>query len=184
MPTSLIPFPSFDPVLISIGPFAVRWYALAYICGILFGWLYARTLIANDKLWGGPAPLTVADYDDFILWVTLGIILGGRVGYILFYNLPHFLEHPFEIFEVWKGGMSFHGGFLGCVVAVLWFAYHRGIPALSLGDITCAVGPFGLFLGRIANFVNGELWGRPTDVPLGDDLPARRAASAPPEPAL
>ena len=177
MPTALIPFPSFDPVLISIGPFAVRWYALAYICGILFGWLYARTLIANDRLWGGPAPLTVADYDDFILWVTLGIILGGRIGYILFYNLPHFLEHPLEIFEVWKGGMSFHGGFLGCVIAVLWFAYHRGIPALSLGDITCAVGPIGLFLGRIANFVNGELWGRPTDVPwamifpLGGPLP-------------
>ena len=177
MPTALIPFPSFDPVLIAIGPFAVRWYALAYICGILFGWLYARTLIANERLWGGPAPLTVADFDDFILWVTLGIILGGRIGYILFYNLPHFLEHPAEIFEVWTGGMSFHGGFLGCVIAVLWFAYHRGIPALSLGDITCAVGPIGLFLGRIANFVNGELWGRPADVPwamifpLGGSLP-------------
>jgi phosphatidylglycerol:prolipoprotein diacylglycerol transferase len=177
MPTALIPFPSFDPVLISIGPFAVRWYALAYICGILFGWLYARALIANEKLWGGPAPFTVADFDDFILWVTLGIILGGRVGYILFYNLPHFLEHPFEILEVWKGGMSFHGGFLGCVIAVLWFSYHRAIPALSLGDITCAVGPIGLFLGRIANFVNGELWGRPADVPwamifpLGGPLP-------------
>src|ERR1700754_3429082 len=91
IPTSLIPFPSFDPVLISIGPFAVRWYALAYICGILFGWLYARTLIANERLWGGAAPLTVADYDDFILWVTLGITLGGRIGYILFYNLPLFL---------------------------------------------------------------------------------------------
>jgi phosphatidylglycerol:prolipoprotein diacylglycerol transferase len=177
MPTALIPFPSFDPVLIAIGPFAVRWYALAYICGILFGWLYARALIANDRLWGGPAPFTVADFDDFILWVTLGIILGGRIGYILFYNLPHFLEHPAEIFEVWKGGMSFHGGFLGCVIAVLWFAYQRGIPQLSLGDITCAVGPIGLFLGRIANFVNGELWGRPTDVPwamifpLGGPLP-------------
>ena len=125
----------------------------------------------------GPAPLTVADYDDFILWVTLGIILGGRIGYILFYNLPHFLEHPLETLEVWKGGMSFHGGFLGCVIAVLWFAHHRGIPALSLGDLTCAVGPIGIFLGRIANFINGELWGRPTDVPwamifpLGGPLP-------------
>ena len=166
MPTALIPFPSFDPVLISIGPFAVRWYALAYICGILFGWLYARALIANDRLWGGPAPFTVADFDDFILWVTLGIILGGRIGYILFYNLPHFLEHPMEMLEVWKGGMSFHGGFLGCVVAVMWFASRNRIPILSLGDITTAVGPIGLFLGRLANFINGELWGRATDASL------------------
>jgi phosphatidylglycerol:prolipoprotein diacylglycerol transferase len=165
MPTSIIPFPSFDPVLVSIGPFAIRWYALAYICGILLGWLYARAIIANEKFWGGPAPMTVLDYDDFVLWVTLGIILGGRTGYVLFYNLPHFLEHPVEIIEVWKGGMSFHGGFLGCVAAVLLFAHHRGIPALSLGDVTCAVGPIGLLLGRFANFINGELWGRVTDMP-------------------
>src|SRR5450631_2070956 len=111
MPTSLIPFPSFDPVLVSIGPFAIRWYALAYICGILLGWLYARAIIANEKFWGGPAPLTVLDYDDFILWVTLGIILGGRAGYVLFYNLPHFAAHPLEIVQLWNGGMSFHGGF-------------------------------------------------------------------------
>ena len=177
MPTSLIPFPSFDPVLVSIGPFAIRWYALAYICGILLGWLYARTIIANEKFWGGPAPMTVTDFDDFILWVTLGIILGGRTGYVLFYNLPHFLENPIEILQVWKGGMSFHGGFLGCVVAVIWFAHHRGVPTLSLGDVTCAVGPIGLLLGRLANFINGELWGRVTDVPwamvfpLGGPLP-------------
>jgi phosphatidylglycerol---prolipoprotein diacylglyceryl transferase len=165
MPTSLIPFPSFDPVLVSIGPFAIRWYALAYICGILLGWLYARAIIANERYWGGPAPMTVLDYDDFILWVTLGIILGGRAGYVLFYNLPHFLENPIEILQVWKGGMSFHGGFLGCVAAVIWFAHHRGVPTLSLGDVTCAVGPIGLLLGRLANFINGELWGRITDVP-------------------
>src|ERR1700730_12527161 len=165
MPTSLIPFPSFDPVLISIGPFAIRWYALAYICGILLGWRYARAIIANERYWGGPAPMTVLDYDDFILWVTLGIILGGRAGYVLFYNLPHFLEHPIEILQVWKGGISFHGGFLGCVVAVISFANHRRIPALSLGDVTCAVGPIGLLLGRLASCINGELWGRVTDVP-------------------
>jgi phosphatidylglycerol---prolipoprotein diacylglyceryl transferase len=162
----LIKFPVFDPIAIAIGPFAIRWYALAYIGGIVLGWLYARSLVKNEKLWGGPAPISVIQLDDFILWVTLGIILGGRTGYVLFYNLPFFVEHPAEIFELWKGGMSFHGGFLGCVVAVLWFAYHRGIPALSLGDITCAVGPIGLFLGRIANFVNGELWGRPADPDL------------------
>jgi phosphatidylglycerol:prolipoprotein diacylglycerol transferase len=165
MPVSLLPFPAFDPVLVTIGPFAIRWYALAYICGILLGWLYARALIRNEKLWGGPAPMTVVDYDDFILWVTLGIILGGRTGYVLFYNFSHFITNPIEIVQVWKGGMSFHGGFLGCVLAVVLFARHRGIPMLSLGDITCAVGPIGLFLGRLANFVNGELWGRPTDVP-------------------
>jgi phosphatidylglycerol---prolipoprotein diacylglyceryl transferase len=165
MPVSVLPFPAFDPVLVTIGPFAIRWYALAYICGILLGWLYARALIRNEKLWGGPAPMTVIDYDDFILWVTLGIILGGRTGYVLFYNFSHFIANPIEIVQVWKGGMSFHGGFLGCVLAVVLFALHRGIPMLSLGDITCAVGPIGLFLGRLANFVNGELWGRPTDVP-------------------
>jgi phosphatidylglycerol:prolipoprotein diacylglycerol transferase len=165
MPLSVLPYPSINPEIFEIGPFAIRWYALAYIFGILFGWLYARFIIRQEKFWGGPAPLTVIDYDDFIVWVTLGIILGGRTGYVLFYNLPHFMANPLEILEVWKGGMSFHGGFLGCVMAVFLFARHRGIPTLSLGDITCGVGPIGLLLGRIANFVKPELWGRPTDVP-------------------
>jgi phosphatidylglycerol:prolipoprotein diacylglycerol transferase len=164
-PLFVLPFPALDPVIVSIGPFAIRWYALAYILGILLGWLYARAIVRNDKLWGGPAPLTPLDFDDFVLWVTLGIILGGRLGYVLFYNWAFFAEHPAEIVQLWKGGMSFHGGFLGCVVAVIAFALKRGIPMLSLGDITCAVGPIGLLLGRIANFINGELWGRPSDVP-------------------
>jgi phosphatidylglycerol:prolipoprotein diacylglycerol transferase len=177
MPVLAIPFPAFDPVFISIGPFAIRWYALAYIVGILGGWLYARTIVRSQRLWGGPAPLTVTDYDDFILWLTLGIILGGRIGYVLFYNPAYFIEHPAEALQLWKGGMSFHGGFTGCVVAVVAFARRRGIPILSLGDVTCAVAPIGLFLGRIANFINGELWGRPTDVawamifPNGGPLP-------------
>ena len=165
MPLFVIPFPAFDPVLVKFGPFAVRWYALSYICGILLGWLYARALIRTERLWGGPAPLTLLDFDDFVIWVTLGIILGGRAGYVLFYNLPHFATHPAEIFELWKGGMSFHGGFTGCVLAVVLFARKRGISILSLGDLTCAAGPIGICLGRIANFINGELWGRPTDVP-------------------
>jgi phosphatidylglycerol:prolipoprotein diacylglycerol transferase len=165
MPLLLIPFPAFDPVLVHLGPFAIRWYALAYIAGILLGWVYARALVRAESLWGGRAPMTVLDFDDFILWVTLGIILGGRIGYVLFYNPEHFAAHPLEIFQLWNGGMSFHGGFTGCVVAVVLFARHRGIPFLSLGDITCAVGPFGIFLGRIANFINAELWGRPADVP-------------------
>ena len=165
MPPNAITFPNLDPVLFSIGPLAVRWYALAYIVGILGGWIYARAIVRSPALWGGQAPLSVTDYDDFILWVTLGIILGGRLGYVLFYNAPYFAEHPAEIVQLWKGGMSFHGGFLGCVLAVVLFARHRGISWLSLGDITCAVAPIGIFLVRLANFVNAELWGRVSDVP-------------------
>jgi phosphatidylglycerol:prolipoprotein diacylglycerol transferase len=165
MPLFAIPFPAFDPVLVQVGPFAVRWYALAYIGGILFGWLYGRAVIRSEQPWGGKAPLTMLDWDDFILWVTLGIILGGRIGYVAFYNPAYFLDHPAEAVQLWKGGMSFHGGFLGCVVAVMAFSIKRGIPMFTLGDLTCAVGPIGLFLGRIANFINGELWGRPADVP-------------------
>jgi phosphatidylglycerol:prolipoprotein diacylglycerol transferase len=165
MPWLLIPYPDIDPVLVHIGPLAIRWYALAYICGILLGWAYARAIVRSNALWGGKAPMTVEDFDDFILWVTLGIILGGRLGYVLFYNFPIYAANPLQIFELWTGGMSFHGGFVGCVLAVILFARYRKIPFLSLGDVTCAVGPIGLFLGRLANFVNGELWGRPTDMP-------------------
>jgi phosphatidylglycerol:prolipoprotein diacylglycerol transferase len=179
MPLLLINFPSFNPIAIAIGPFAIRWYALAYIGGIVIGWLYARSLVKKERLWGGPAPMSLVQLDDFILWVTLGIILGGRTGYVLFYNLPFFIEHPAAIFRLWEGGMSFHGGFMGCVVAVMWFASRNGISILSLGDITTAVGPIGLFLGRLANFINGELWGRPADAslpwamifPTGGDIP-------------
>jgi phosphatidylglycerol:prolipoprotein diacylglycerol transferase len=165
MPLFVIPFPAFDPVLLRLGPIAIRWYALAYIVGILAGWLYARRLIRNENYWGGAAPMTVVDFDDFVLWVTLGIILGGRIGYVLFYNFGYFAGNPAEIVQLWKGGMSFHGGFLGCVLAVVLFARHRGLSFLPLGDVTCAAGPIGLFLGRIANFINGELWGRPSNVP-------------------
>jgi phosphatidylglycerol:prolipoprotein diacylglycerol transferase len=177
MPFLVLQFPKFDPVLVTIGPFAIRWYALAYIVGILLGWVYARAVIRAERLWAGPAPMTVVDFDDFILWVTLGIILGGRAGYVLFYNPAHFAAHPLEIVQLWHGGMSFHGGFAGCVLAVVAFARWRGISILSLGDVTCAVAPIGLFLGRLANFINGELWGRPGDVawamvfPGGGPLP-------------
>jgi phosphatidylglycerol:prolipoprotein diacylglycerol transferase len=166
MPFLLIDFPVFNPVAIAIGPIAIRWYALAYICGIVLGWLYARALLKNDKLWGGPAPISLTQLDDFILWVTIGIILGGRIGYVLFYNPSFFIQHPAEIFILWKGGMSFHGGFMGCVAAVIWFALANRLPILSLGDITTAVAPIGLLLGRIANFVNSELWGRAADPDL------------------
>jgi phosphatidylglycerol:prolipoprotein diacylglycerol transferase len=162
----LIAFPVFDPVAIAIGPIVIRWYALAYIGGIVLGWIYARALLKNEKLWGGPAPISLVQVDDFILWVTIGIILGGRTGYVLFYNSVFFIQHPAEILELWKGGMSFHGGFMGCVVAVIWFCRRNNLPILSLGDITTAVGPIGVFLGRIANFINSELWGRPADPSL------------------
>jgi phosphatidylglycerol---prolipoprotein diacylglyceryl transferase len=161
----LLPYPAINPVLVHVGPLAIRWYALAYIVGILAGWVYARAIIKNERFWGGPAPLTLVDFDDFIIWITLGIILGGRIGYVLFYNLPLFASHPLQIFQLWNGGMSFHGGFLGCTIAIVWFALRRKIPIFSLGDVVTAVTPIGLFLGRIANFINGELWGRPTDVP-------------------
>ncbi|QPF86017.1 prolipoprotein diacylglyceryl transferase [Bradyrhizobium genosp. L] len=166
MPFLLIDFPVFNPVAVSLGPIVIRWYALAYIVGIVLGWIYARSLIKKERLWGGPAPITLPQLDDFILWVTIGIILGGRTGYVLFYNLPFFIAHPAEIFELWKGGMSFHGGFLGCVAAVMLFARRNDISIPSLGDITTAVAPIGLLLGRIANFINSELWGRPADPSL------------------
>jgi phosphatidylglycerol:prolipoprotein diacylglycerol transferase len=163
MPFLTIAFPVFDPIAISIGPIAIRWYALAYIGGIVIGWVYARSLVKNERLWGGPPPITLVQLDDFILWVTLGIIVGGRTGYVLFYNPAFFAQHPAEIFQLWNGGMSFHGGFLGCVAAVMLFARKNNISILSLGDITTGVAPIGILLGRIANFINSELWGRPAD---------------------
>ena len=163
MPILAITFPVFDPIAFSIGWFVIRWYALAYIGGIVLGWIYARSLVKKERLWGGPAPITLLQLDDFILWVTIGIIVGGRTGYVLFYNPVFFIQHPAEIFQLWNGGMSFHGGFLGCVAAVMLFARKNDISILSLGDITTAVGPIGVFLGRLANFINSELWGRPAD---------------------
>jgi phosphatidylglycerol:prolipoprotein diacylglycerol transferase len=158
-----ITFPAIDPVAISIGPLAIRWYALAYISGIVIGWIYARALIRSEKLWGGPAPIAPLQLDDFILWVTIGIIVGGRTGYVLFYNPAVFIQNPAAILKLWEGGMSFHGGFLGCVAAVMLFALKNRISILSLGDITTAVAPIGIFLGRLANFIKGELWGREAD---------------------
>ena len=166
MPFLLVDFPVFDPVALALGPIVIRWYALAYIVGIVLGWVYARSLIKKERLWGGEVPITLPQLDDFILWVTIGIIVGGRTGYVLFYNLPFFIAHPSEILELWKGGMSFHGGFLGCVAAVMLFARRNNISILSLGDITTAIAPIGLFLGRIANFINSELWGRHAEASL------------------
>ncbi len=161
-------FPDFDPVLIHLGPIAIRWYALAYITGILLGWRYGVSLIRNGRLWQGSKPgMTVLQLDDLILWITLGVILGGRLGYVLFYDFQTMRADPLEIIRVWHGGMSFHGGLIGVTVALLSFAAANKLNVLRVADIVAPAVPFGLFFGRIANFINGELWGRPTTVPWG-----------------
>ena len=172
MPLLALPFPAIDPIAIAIGPLAVRWYALAYIAGFLGGWFYARRLAAADELWGALKRPSTADLDDLIVWVALGVVLGGRVGYVLFYNFEAYLRDPTEIFAIWHGGMSFHGGFLGAILAIVLFARSRGLGALSMLDLAAAVVPIGLFFGRIANFINGELWGRPApELPFGVVVP-------------
>lgn len=155
-----IPFPAIDPVLVEIGPFALRWYALAYIGGIVLGWWLGRRMVAL-----APAAATRAQADDYITWVTLGIILGGRLGYVLFYRPGAYLHAPWEALYVWQGGMSFHGGMLGVIVATWWFCRSQRIDPLLFGDRVATVVPMGLFLGRVANFINGELWGRVSDAP-------------------
>ncbi|WP_112662686.1 prolipoprotein diacylglyceryl transferase [Microvirga flavescens] len=161
MPLFAIPFPAIDPVVISIGPLAIRWYALAYIVGLLGGWFYAKRLAAKAALWTPlPQPKPI-DIDDLIVWAALGVVLGGRTGYVLFYNLSAYLAEPLEIFAIWHGGMSFHGGLIGATLAIILFARRRGLNALSVLDLASVVAPIGLFFGRIANFINGELWGRP-----------------------
>jgi len=165
MPLNVIPFPHIDPVLIDFGSFEVRWYALAYMAGFLVGWLYARSLVGSARLWGGGAPMKPGDVDDFVLLLVPAIVIGGRLGYVLFYNPAYFAANPIEIVQPWTGGMSFHGAFLAAIAAEIIFARWKKIPFLSLTDIACAVTPIGLFFGRLANFINGELWGRVTDVP-------------------
>jgi phosphatidylglycerol:prolipoprotein diacylglycerol transferase len=148
-------FPQFDPVIVQIGPFGIRWYALAYIAGLVLGWRLLRHLVQQP-----PAVATVAQADDFLTWATLGVVLGGRLGYVLFYQPGVYLAHPAMILAVWEGGMSFHGGVIGVTVAILWFCRRNGIPLLGFGDRVTVCVPIGLCLGRIANFINGELWGR------------------------
>jgi phosphatidylglycerol---prolipoprotein diacylglyceryl transferase len=159
MPLFAIPFPSIDPVAISLGPFAIRWYALAYIVGLLIGWRYCLMLADQP-----PHLLLRRDVDDFLVWATLGVVLGGRIGYVLFYQPGYYLNHPIEALYVWHGGMSFHGGALGVTIAIIWFTRARRIPLFAFSDIIVEAIPIGLFFGRIANFINGELYGRPSQV--------------------
>ncbi|MAY63689.1 MAG: prolipoprotein diacylglyceryl transferase [Rhizobiales bacterium] len=171
-------YPEIDPVIFSIGPLAIHWYGLAYVAGILLGWRYGRLILARDHLGpGAPPPMTLTRFDDFLIWAAVGIVAGGRIGYILFYDFAGIAADPIRAIQIWNGGMSFHGGFLGTFLAMVLFARAHKIPAFSLFDIVCAVVPIGLLFGRIANFINGELWGRPTDVawamifPTGGPVP-------------
>jgi phosphatidylglycerol:prolipoprotein diacylglycerol transferase len=179
-----IPFPDIRPEMftvpalhlggLTLGPFPVRWYALAYIVGILLGWRYAVGLVRNPRLWGERTPgVSILQLDDLIVWLTLGVILGGRLGYVIFYMLPlaeqrnALAADPLEILRVWHGGMSFHGGLIGVSLAMILFVRSKGLRLLGVSDVVAACVPLGLCFGRIANFINGELWGRPTDLPWG-----------------
>jgi phosphatidylglycerol:prolipoprotein diacylglycerol transferase len=165
VPPLLIAYPAIDPVLVNLGPLPIRWYALAYIGGLVGGWAAARFLVARDTLWGGRPHATVLAIDDLVVYIAAGIILGGRLGYVLFYNLPYYLAHPLEVLVVWKGGMAFHGGLIGTAIAMAIFARRHGLTLSSVSDTVAPVVPIGLCLGRLANFIKPELWGRVTDVP-------------------
>jgi phosphatidylglycerol:prolipoprotein diacylglycerol transferase len=181
-------FPNIAPILFSIGPlqlgdmalgpFHLRWYALAYIAGLVLGWRYIVYLVRREPLWApGKAPITVIDADDYLFWATLGVIIGGRLGYVLFYMLPdaasraQIAADPLTVFKIWEGGMAFHGGLIGVIGATLWFCRDRQASLLSVGDLVAAAAPIGLFFGRLANFVNAELWGRPSDLPWAMRFP-------------
>ena len=165
LPLTVLTFPQIDPVLLQIGPLAVHWYGLGYVVGILFAWWYARRLVTNDRLWGpGGSAISPVDIDDFLIWAAAGVVLGGRLGYILFYDFARYIENPGSIFAVWQGGMSFHGGLTGVTLAMILFARRRGFSIWSLFDIIAAGVPVGFGLVRVTNFINSELWGRPTDV--------------------
>jgi phosphatidylglycerol:prolipoprotein diacylglycerol transferase len=166
-----IAFPFNDPVAIHIGPLGVRWYGLAYMAGLILGWLYMRRLCADERLWGGPSPMQPSQADDFLFWATIGTVLGGRMGFFLLYEPGILLHNPLQFFRIWEGGMAFHGGLLGVGLAIWLFARRNRIPVRALMDLSAAVVPFGLFFGRIANFINAEIYGRLTDVPWAVEFP-------------
>jgi phosphatidylglycerol:prolipoprotein diacylglycerol transferase len=162
----MLPFPEIDPIIIRIGPLAVRWYGMMYLLGFVAAWLIIRSLARLRSL-----PLDAEGLSDLLFYGILGVILGGRLGYVLFYNPVYYIQHPLSSFAVWEGGMSFHGGLLGVVVAVTIFCLRKGLPKLLTGDILVTAATVGLGLGRVGNFINGELWGRVTDVPWGMVFP-------------
>jgi phosphatidylglycerol:prolipoprotein diacylglycerol transferase len=170
-----IPFPDIDPVAVQIGPIAIKWYGLAYLSGLLLGWLYIRRLLSQTKLWADDRPPFLPQkVDDLLIYMVAGVLIGGRLGFVLFYEPSYYLENPLDIFAVWKGGMAFHGGLFGSGVAIWIFSRRNGINPWSTSDLCTATVPIGIFFGRIANFINGELFGRPTDVPWGMVFPEAR----------
>ncbi len=176
----VIAYPKIDPVAFAAGPFAVRWYALAYVAGLVFAWWYVRRLAASrppDRPIMAPK-----DVDDLLFWAALGVVLGGRLGYVLFYKPGYYIEHLGEALSLWKGGMSFHGGLLGVFTAFWWISHSRNRNFLSVGDLGACATPVGLFLGRLANFVNGELWGRASDAPWAMVFPDPAAGGVPRHP--
>jgi phosphatidylglycerol---prolipoprotein diacylglyceryl transferase len=171
-PLALLTYPNIDPVAIQLGPVAVKWYGLAYMAGLLLGWWYIRRLVSTPKLWAGDkSPLTLERIDDLLLYMTGAVIIGGRLGQVLLYDPEFYFANPSEIFKVWKGGMSFHGGVIACALLIIVFANVYKVSARSVGDLVCAAVPFGLFFGRIANFINSEHWGRVTDAWVGMVFP-------------
>lgn len=175
--TMAIPFPAIDPnafVIPGLG-WPIRWYALAYIAGLIAGWRIIVALMKRPGAWGGTPPMAPQAVDDLLTAVIAGVVIGGRLGYVLFYQPAYYLEHPLEALKIWEGGMSFHGGFAGVVVGAFWFARAQAIPALRLADALALVAPIGLFFGRVANFIKPELWGRPTDAPWGVIFPVPEA---------
>lgn len=165
-------FPNIDPVIFQVGPLAVRWYGLGYIVGILFAWWYGKRLVTNPRLWpNGQPPMKPEALDDFVLWAAIGIVAGGRIGYILFYDFARYIANPMDMLAVWEGGMSFHGGLIGVTLAMILFARKHGIHIWSMIDVIAAGVPVGLGLVRVANFINSELWGRVSDVPWAFQFP-------------
>jgi phosphatidylglycerol---prolipoprotein diacylglyceryl transferase len=179
----VLTFPEIHPIALQIGPIAVRWYGLAYAVGLLLGWTYVKRLLTTDRLWpSGKAPFVPDKADDLMLLMTLGVVVGGRLGYVLFYKPMDYLAAPWEIPQLWHGGMSFHGGFIGSAVAIVYFARREGINPFTVFDLAAAATPIGLFFGRIANFINAELWGRPSSVPWAMVFPGSEAGPAPRHP--
>jgi len=172
LPLAALPFPNIDPVIVQIGPVAIHWYGLGYVVGILFAWWYSKKLVSTPRLWANDTPaMKPADIDDFLLWAAIGVVLGGRLGYVLFYDFGRYLDDPSAILAIWSGGMSFHGGMLGVILAMIFFARSRGILVWSMFDTIAAGVPVGLGLVRVTNFINSELWGRVTDAPWGVVFP-------------